>query len=139
MPLGRLVKGGADDLGGVDLALPVRYLLGPLVNEQYDEVGLAVVLPYAARYGLKEHGLSGPRGGHYHATLAHARGGYELHHPGAILVLIVLELELLSGIIRSKVIEERPFNAILRGAVVHCLHLQEGEVALVVLGGADLP
>ena len=61
VPCRGLVEGRAYDLA-LDGAHHVRHLLGPLVDEQDDEVYLLVVLRQAVGDGLEEHRLARSRG-----------------------------------------------------------------------------
>ena len=77
---GRLVEGGADDLGAHG-ALHVGHFLGALVDEQHDEVDFRVVGVDGVGDGLEHHGLAGARRSHEEAALAQTDGRKQVDDP----------------------------------------------------------
>lgn len=138
MALLRLVEGGGDHLAA-DGALHFSHLLGAFVDEQDDELDGGLVGGDGVGELLEEHGLSGERRGDDEAALTVPNGTEEVHDPHAHLVRGGLQVELPVRMNRGEVFKENPLLCHLRGLVVDGLYLEEREVSLGILGGADLP
>ncbi len=130
---GRLVEGRGHHLA-LHRPLHVGDLLGPLVDEQHDEGGVGVVGGDGVRHVLQQHGLAGARRRDDQAALPLADGGEQVHHAGGHLGRIVLEVEPLGGVERREVVEEDLGLVLLGRLAVDGVHLEQGEVALAVLG-----
>jgi hypothetical protein len=80
MPLGRFVERAADDLGSSPFhrAFHVGHFLGPLVDEQHDDVTLRVVLQHTVGDLLQQHRLPRTRWGNDQATLPFADRRHEV-------------------------------------------------------------
>ena len=79
MAVGGLVEGRCNDLG-VDAACHIGHLLGALVDEQDNHVGLGVVLRDGIGDFLQEHRLTGLGLGDDESALALADGREHIHH-----------------------------------------------------------
>ena len=77
--VGHLVGGGGDDLA-LDRTTKVGDLLGPLVDEEHDELGLRMVGRDAGGHLLEEGGLAGLRSGNDQPALAETDGADEVQH-----------------------------------------------------------
>ena len=86
VPLGRFVEGRADDLGAAAGALHVGDFLGPLVDQQDEQVGLGVVLEDGVGQLLHQHGLAGARRRDDQAARAFADGADQVQHARGQLV-----------------------------------------------------
>src|SRR6059036_106758 len=135
--LGRLVEGGADDLG-LDLALPVGDFFGPLVDQQDDQDDLGVVLEDPPGDRLQHHGLTRPGLRHDQPALALADRGDEVHDARAELARIMLQIDPFLRIERSQVVKQDLVARDLGILEIDLLDLEEREVALALLGRADL-
>ena len=138
VPGRRLVEGRGDHLAP-DVPLHVRDLLGPLVDQQHDEVDLRVVLRNRVGDRLEEHRLAGARRRHDEATLPLPDRREEIHDPGREVLGIVLETDPLHRVERRQVVEEDLVLRSLRRLVVDRLDLQQREVPLRVLRRTHLP
>ena len=134
----RLVERRVDDLGGGDRPLPVGDLLGPLVDEQHDQVHLGVRRDDAVRDLLEDGRLARLRRRDDHAALALADRRHHvddaLGHGGGA----GLEPEPLVGEQRRELVEVRPVLGHLGIEAVHRLDVEQRDVLLVVAGPPDL-
>jgi hypothetical protein len=79
--LRRLVERRRDDLA-LHRALHVGDLLGPLVDQQHDQVDLGWFFGDRLRQGLQQHRLAGARRRDDHAALALADRRHQVHDRG---------------------------------------------------------
>src|SRR5947208_3616981 len=136
----RLVERRGDhlDARALDVLLHIRHLLGPLVDEQHDEIDLGMVFDDGVGELLEEDGLAGLGWRNDEAALAHADGTEDVHHPHRQVAVFALELDAPFGVARAQVVERDPVLRFLRLVAVHHLDLQQGEVALPFLGRPHL-
>ncbi len=71
-------------------------------------------------------------------ALAHADGGHQVHHPGREVSDFGFQFQALIRIEGRQVVEEDLVPGHRRVFEIDRLHLEEGEIALAVLGGPDL-
>ena len=136
----RLVEGRAHHLA-LDRARHVGDLFRPLVDQQHDQVHLGMVGDDAVRDVLHQHRLAGARLGDDQRALALAERGHDVDHPTAdVLIARILDLEgqLLGRVVGRQVVEMDPVPRALRRIEVDRVDLEQGEVALALLGRADL-
>src|SRR5712691_2733087 len=134
---GGLVEGRAHDLA-LHRALHVGHLLGPLVDEQYDEDDVGMVGGDAVCDVLQHHRLARARGGDDQAALALPDWGEEVDDARRVLLRVELEAEVLVRIERGQVVEEDLLAGLLGLLEVDRLDLEQREVALALLGWTDL-
>ena len=135
--LGLLVEGGGDDLAR-DVALEVGHLLGPLVDEQDEEVDVGVVLGDRVGDLLEEDGLARLRLRHDEPALPLPDRAEEVHDPRRVLVGRGFEGERLLGEERREVVEVDTVGDGVGLAVVDGVDADEREEALAFLRRADL-
>jgi hypothetical protein len=133
--LGRLIKGAGDDLGPRYAFPEVRDLLGPLVNEEDDDLDVGLVLEDGVGDLLEEGGLPGLGRGHDEPPLSPADGGQEVYHPGGKLLRGGFQPDLPVGELGDELVKAGAVLGGLGVQVVDRLHLDEGPVALVLPGG----
>jgi len=138
--LTRPVEGGGDHLA-LDRALDVGDLLGPLVDEQHDQLDLGVVELDHLGDRLHHRGLAGLRGRDQQPALALADRADEIDDPGGHVARVagILEGQLLVGEERGEVLEPRPLLGRFGVATVDGVDLEQGRVLLVALRRAHLP
>ena len=137
VPVGRLVEGGGDHLG-LDVFLHVGDFLRPLVDQQHDQHHLRIVLPDGVGQLLHQDRLAGLRRRHDQAALALADRREQVDHAHREVAGLALEDQPLVGVARLEVVEGDPVLGLLGLLVVDALDLEEGEVALTLLGRAHL-
>ena len=137
VPVGGLVEGGADDLG-VDMLFHVRHLLGPLVDQQHDQVALRMVGRDGVGHVLEQHGLTGLGRRDDQPPLSHADRRNQVHHAHRERAALPLQADPVLRVARPEVVERDPVLRLLRIVAVDRLDLQEGQVALALLWGPDL-
>jgi hypothetical protein len=98
--VGGLVECRGDDLA-VDVPLHVSDLLGPLVDQEHDELDLRMVLGDRVRHLLEEDGLAGLWRGDDQATLPLPDRREEIHDPHRHVAVRTLELDRRVGIERA--------------------------------------
>ena len=136
----RLVEGRADDLA-LDRAGHVGDLLGPLVDQQHDQVDFGVVGRQRMRDVLQHHGLAGARRRHDQRALALAERRDQVEHPGRQVLLgriVEFELDLLFGIERRQIVEIDPVAQPVGLLEIDAVDLEQREIALAVARRADL-
>ena len=137
---GGLVEGGADDLAA-HRALHLGHFLGPLVDQQHDQVDVGIVGDERMRQVLHHHRLAALRRRHEQGALALADGRDQVDDAaGDVLVGldVALELELLLREERRQVLEHDLVLALLGREAVDPVDLHQREVALAVLRHAHL-
>ena len=140
MARGRLVEGRGDDLA-LHRALHVGDLLGPLVDQQHDQVALGVVGRDRVGDVLQQHRLAGARRRDDQGALAFAHRRHDVDDAGGEILdgrILDLELQPLRGIERREVVEVDLVLRRFRVLEVDLADLEQREVALALLGGADL-
>jgi len=140
MESSRLVEGGGDHLGALHRALHLGHLLGPLVDEQDDEVDLGMVVGDGLSHVLHHHGLARLGRRDDETTLPLADGRHQLDGArGDVLGTAVAHLQVqpLVGKQRREVLEQDLVLGRFRLVVVDLVDLEQGEIALVVLGRTD--
>ena len=137
---GRLVEGRGDHLA-LHRARHVGDFLRPLVDQQHDQVAFRMVGGDRVRQVLQHHGLAGARRRDDQRALALALRRDQVDDAaGDVLAgrILVLELQPLVGIERRQVVEVDPVADLLRLVEIDLVDLEQGEIALAVLGRADL-
>src|SRR5690606_39993268 len=122
-------------------ALHLGHFLGALVDEQHDEGDFGVVAHDGLGDVLHHDGLARLGGRHDQAPLALADGGDEVGDAaGEVLGAAVARLQHqpLVGEQGREVLEEDLVAGVFRLVEVDVIDLEQGEVALAFLGGADL-
>ena len=117
MAHGRLVEGRGDDLA-VHRALHVGDFLGPLVDEQHDEIALGMIGRDRLRDILQQHRLAGARRRHDQRALPLADRRDQIDDARRQILagrILDLELEPLIGIERRQIVEVGPCGAPSRG------------------------
>ena len=133
-----LVEGRGHDLhrlGGV--AAEVGHLLGPLVDEEHDDVHLRMVGGDGVGDLLEDDRLAGPGRGDDQGSLPEAEGRHQIDDPRLEHRGLGLERDAIVGMERCEVLEGWKVVQEGRIAIVHLLHSQEGKVGLRLLGGTD--
>ena len=97
-----------------------------------------MVLDDRPRDRLQHHGLTGPGCRHNQPALALADGGDEIHDAGAVLTLIMLQIDPFLRVERGQVIEKNLVPRDFGIFQIDLLDLQEGKVSFALLRGADL-
>jgi hypothetical protein len=120
-------------------ALHVGDLFGPLVDEQHDEVDLGVVVHDGVGDVLQQHRLAGARRRDDQRALALADGAEQVDDAGRVVLRGVGTRGCSRPRVeRRQVVEEDLVARDLGRLEVDRLDLEQREVALVVLRGADL-
>ena len=138
---GRLIEGRGDHLA-LDRALHVGDLFGPLVDQQHDQVALGVVLRDRVGDVLQQHRLAGARLRHDQRALALAERRHDVDHPRREVLdggVLDLEVHPLGRIQRGEVVEVHLVALLVGVLEIDQVDLEQREVALSVLGAADLP
>jgi hypothetical protein len=135
--LRRLVEGRRDHFAA-DRALHVGDFFRPLVDQQHDQVDLGVVMGDAVRDVLQEHRLAGARRRDDQAALSLADRHHHVEHARREVFRVGLERDLRLRVERREVLEEHLLARPFRRLEVHRFDLDEREVALAVLGRANL-
>jgi len=130
--LRRLVEGAGDDLDPLDLLAEVGDLLGPLVDEEDDDLDVGLVLHHRLGDLFKEGGLTRLGRGDDQPALAAADGGEQVDDPGGELVGVGLELDLFVRELGDELVELGALFRRLRVHAVYRLDPDQGAVALVV-------
>jgi hypothetical protein len=128
-----LVERRVHDLGRLDRPLPVRDLLGPLVDQQDDHVGLGVRVQDPARDVLEDGRLPGLGRRDHHPTLALSHRGDHVDDPAGHVGGTGLQPEPVVREQRGQLLEGL---SLLGGLGIHAVHrfdLEQREVLLVVL------
>ncbi len=136
----RLVEGRGNDLA-LHRALHVGDFLGPLVDQQHDQIALGMIGRDRVGDVLQQHGLAGARRRHDEGALALAHRRHDIDDARREVLerrVFDLELQPLGRIERREVVEVDLVFRRFGLFEVDLAHLQKGEVALAFLGRADL-
>ena len=98
------VGAAGDDLAA-DGAAHLGHLLGPLVDEQHDEVHLGMVLRHGLGDVLQQDGLAGARRGDDQAALPLADGREQVHDARGQRLLAGLQADLLARVDGREIVE----------------------------------
>ena len=139
MTLRRLIKCGANDFGGFDLALPVGNFFRSFINQEDNQDNFRMIRNNGPRHSLQEHGLSRSGSRHDQSPLPLANGRREFHHSRAILFRIKFKVDPLFRIQRSEVIEQNFIPLHLRLIIINFFDFQERKIPLSVLRRTNLP
>ena len=138
MALRGLVEGRGDDLA-LHGARHVGDLLRALVDQQHDQVALGMVALDRAGDVLQDHRLAGARRRDDQRALALAERGDQIDHPvGDVLLRVGLQVELFVRVERGQVVEIDPVLQRVRRVEVDLVDLEQREIALPLVGRADL-
>ena len=129
-----------DDLGGrpLDRPLHVGHFLGPLVDQEDHHVGVGMVGQDAVGDLLEQDRLAGARRGDDQAALALADRRDQVDDAHVDLVAAGLQHDPAQRVQRRQVVEADLLAELVGVLVVDRLDAEQGEVALVLLGRADL-
>jgi len=131
VPRGRLVERRTDDLDGLaGLALHFRDFLGPLVDQQNDELDLRMICGDGIGHLLEQNRFAGPRRRHNQAALALAHGRHQVDDPHVQFVRLRLEDQTLLRMQRRQVAEHDLVGEQVRVLEVDRLDAQQGEILL---------
>ena len=139
VPGGGLIEGARHHLA-LHRALHLGDFLGPLVDEQHDQVDLGMVGGDGGGDILQQHRLAGLRRGDDQAALALANGRDQVDGArGQILggAVAAFELQTLGRMERRQVLEQHLVARAVGRIVVDLAHFQQREIALAVLRRAD--
>ena len=131
----RFVEGRADDFAA-HRALHLGHFLGPLVDQQHDQVDIGVVGGDGMREVLHHHRLAALRRRDEQGALAFAERRDQIDDAARDVLVgldLALELELFLREQRRQVLEHDLVLALLGRQAVDLVDLHEGEVALAVL------
>ena len=137
---GGLVEGRAHHLA-LHRAGHVGHFLGPLVDQQHDEIDLGMVLGDGVGDVLHHHRLAGARRRDDDRALTLAERRDQVDDPGGQILLgrvVELELDLLVGIKRRQIVEIDAVAQLVGLVEIDLVHLEEREIALALLGRTDL-
>ena len=137
---GRLVEGRGHHLA-LDRALHVGDFLGPLVDQQHDQVALGMIGRDGVRDVLQQHGLAGARRRHDQRALALADRRHDVDDARRQVLLgrvLVFHLEPLVRIERREVVEVDLVAGLLGVLEIDGVDLEQREIALAFLGAADV-
>src|SRR5690606_36321291 len=132
---GRLVESRRDDLA-LHGALHLGDLLGPLVDQQHDQVHLGVIPGDRSRDVLQQHRLAGLRRRNDQAALALADRRDEVDDArGEVLgrAVAALELQPLGRMQRRQILEQHLVARVLGRIEIDLADLQQREIALAFL------
>ena len=127
------------DVQALDGALHLGHFLGPLVDQQDDDVALGMVAQDAVGDLLQEDGLAGARRGDDQAALALADRRDQVDDAHVDLLGVGFEHQPAVGMQRRQVVEDHFLREDVGIVVVDRLDAEQGEVAFVLLGRANLP
>ena len=137
--LGRLVEGGTDDFAAHG-ALHFGHFFRALVHQQHDQVDVRVIGDQSVGQVLHQHRLAALGRGDDQGALAFADGGDQVDDAAADVVVaaqaVAFKLELLVGEQRREVLEHQLVLVDLRRQTVDAVDLDQGKVALAILGHA---
>ena len=137
----RLVEGGGDDLGA-HAALHLGDFLGPLVDEQDDQVHVRMVVHDGLGDVLQHHRLAGFRLRDDQATLATADWRDQIEDaPGDVLgrAIAAFKPERLAREQRGEILEQGLVLRCLGWLAIDVVDLEQGEVTLAFLRRTDAP
>jgi hypothetical protein len=137
---GGLVEGRGDHLA-LHRALHVGDLLGPLVDQQNDQEHLGMVVGDRLGDVLQQHRLADPRRRDDQRALALALRRDDVDHPRRLVLdgrIDRVELQFLVGVERRQIVEIDAVADGVRIVVIDLDDADEAEIALAVLGAADL-
>ena len=140
VPRRRFVEGRGNDLA-FDRALHVGDFFGPLVDQQNDQVALGMIGRDRVGDILQQNRLTGPRRRHDQAALAFAERRYDVDHARRQVLdgrVFDFEFQPLGRVERRQVVEVALVLGLLGVFEVDVRDLEEGEIALAVLGRSDL-
>jgi predicted RNA-binding Zn ribbon-like protein len=128
-----LVEGRGHDLA-LRVAPEVGDLLGPLVDEEQDQLRKRAVLGDGIGDVLQEDRLAGSRRGHDEPALAESDRRQDVHgpHRDVLLDLRVLEQDPLQGVIGNQLLERRDLRDLLRVLPHHLVNPHDRRAALAV-------
>src|SRR5208337_57840 len=135
--LGRLVECGADDFT-LDGALHVRDFFRTFVDEEHDQSHVRMIDGDGIGDGLQHHGFAGARRRIDQTALTLADRAEQVQHAAGQIFLGGFHFEAALRIKRGEVVKEDFVAGDLGVLKIDSFNLDEGEVALAVLGRADL-
>ena len=136
----RLVERRRHDLAA-HRALHLGHFLGPLVDQEHDQHDVGIVRGDRVRHVLQHHRLARLRRRHQEPALALADRRDDVDDPAGDVLLgldVALEDQGLVREERRQVLEQDLVLGVLGGLAVDLVDLDQREVALAVLGRADL-
>ena len=140
MALRRFVEGRADHFAA-HRARHVGHLLGPLIDQQHDQIDFRVIGRDRMGDVLQHHRLAGARRRHDQRPLALAERRDQVDDPGRQILacrVVEFERELLFGVERGQIVEIDPLAQAVGLIKIDRIHLEEREIALAVARRTDL-
>ena len=139
MALGRLVKGRADDLA-THRSGHVGDLLGPFVDQQYDQINLGMVCGDRMGDVLQHHRLAGARRRHDDRPLSLAERRDQVDDPSRHILasrIVEFQLQLLFRVERRQIVEVDPLAQTVGLVEIDPAHLEERKIPLTIARRAD--
>ena len=136
VPAGRFIEGRGDDFA-LDGARHLGDFLGPLIDEQHDQIALRMVRADRGRDVLQQHRLAGLGRRDDQAALSFADRSDEIDGPCRQIfgrAVAPLELEALGRVQRREILEQHLAARALGRIKIDLAHLQQREIALAILG-----
>ena len=135
-----LVEGRGDDFA-LHRALHVRDFLGPLVDQEHDQIAFRMIGRDRMRDVLHQHGLAGARRRHDQGALALADRGDDVDNPCRKVLsggVFELEPEALIGKQRRQIVEIDLVLGLFRVLEIQRVDLQQREIAFAFFRAADM-
>ncbi len=130
MTVGRLVEGRSNHLG-VYATRHVGHLLGALVNEQDNHVGVGMILRDGIRDVLEKHRLTSLGRSHDESALAFSYRGKHIHHTlGNVGAELAHQVKLLVGEQRHQVLKGHTVAHKIGRAAIYHDDIAHGEILL---------
>src|SRR6516162_4897663 len=137
----RLIEGAGNHLA-LHRALHLGDFLGPLVDEQHDQIDLGMIGGDGSGDVLQQHRLAGLGRGDDQAALALADGGHQVDGAGGEILgraVAAFEFQALGRMERRQVLEQHLVARALGRVEVDLTHLEQREIALAILRRPDQP
>ncbi len=116
----------------------VGYFLGPLVDEQNDEVHLRVVVGNGVGHVFEQEGLTGFRLRHNQSTLSFSNRRKQIHNPHAQILRSVAEFEAFVGEERGEEIEGHAVADFLRTKAIDRFDAGKRKIFFAFFGRAHI-
>ncbi len=134
----RFVECGGNDFR-IDVLLHVRDLFRSFIDQQDNECHIGRRLPNRVGHLLQQDRLPGLRRRDDQSSLAQTDRREDIDDPAREVTILRLQGDASVGIPGLQVIERDPVFGIIRFFEIDFLDLEQGEIPLALLGGANLP